>query len=93
MGITHLANIDMQFGEECPMLTLQEQTCGGVLRHNHVLLWCNLLHYWEMKQCAKEGDVGHLFEMNKVSGHTPVTLVLLIGLAVPSYLVLWCQCK
>ncbi len=75
MGIAHLADIDIQFGEECPMLTLQEQTCGDVLRHNHVLLWCDLLHYWEMKQCAKEGDVGHLFEMNKVSRHTSYIII------------------
>ena len=70
IGIAHLADIDIQFGEECPMLASQEQACGDALKHNCVLLWHDLLHYWEMKQCAKEGDMGCLFEMNKVGRHT-----------------------
>src|SRR6266436_4407565 len=66
LGITHLAEIDVQFGEDRPKLTSQEQRCGDTLRHNNILLWRDLLHYWEMKCSAKEGDVGCLFEMNKV---------------------------
>ena len=66
MGITHLADIDIEFGEDCPRLALEEQTCEDVLMHNNALLWRDLLHYRELKHSAKEGDIGRLFEMNKV---------------------------
>ena len=66
MGIPHLAEIDIEFGEDCPKLASQEQTYGNALMHNNALLWRDLLHYWETKRSAKEGDVGRLFKMNKV---------------------------
>ena len=66
MGIPHLAEIHIEFGEDQPMLASQEQTCSDMLMHNNALLWCDLLHYWEMKCSAKEGDVRCLFKMNKV---------------------------
>ena len=33
------------------------------------------MSYCGMKQCGKEGDVGHLFEMNKVSRHTSYIII------------------
>ena len=72
MGIPHLAEIDIEFGEDQPMLASQEQACGDMLMHNNALLWCDLLHYWEMKHSVKEGDVGQLFKMNKAQKQYPV---------------------
>ncbi len=74
IGINHLASIDLLFGEDHPRLALQEPAHGDVLKYNTIMLWHNLLHYWEMKQSAKEGDVGCLFEMNKV--HTLTIVVI-----------------
>src|SRR5258708_26372254 len=52
MGIAHLADIDIEFGEDHPRLALEEQTCRDVLMHNNAP-WHNLLHYWELKHSAK----------------------------------------
>ena len=88
IGITHLANLDLLFGEDCPRLAPQEQTCGDMLKYNSTILWPNLLHYWEMKQSVKEGDVGRLCEINKV-GHLLSCISELIGFIVPPHMVLW----
>src|SRR5258708_17692654 len=45
IGISHLANIDIQFVNDCPRLAAQECTGGNMLKHNSVLLWRDLLHY------------------------------------------------
>ena len=91
IGITHLANLDLLFGEDRPTLAPQEQTCGDMLKYNSTILWRNLLHYWEMKQSVKEGNIGHLFEINKV-GHLLTCILELIGFIVPPHMVLWGQC-
>ncbi len=83
ISIAHFANIDIQFGNDCPRLAAQEHTSGDVLKHNSILLWHNLLHYWEMKQSMKEGDIGCLFEMNKV--HTLTWLYIVANRTCSSF--------
>ena len=60
--------MEIGFEDETVQTEMSKDASGNILFHNNILLWRDLLQYWEFKHSVKEGDMGHMFEVIKVSG-------------------------
>src|SRR5258707_9319117 len=66
-GGEEFVDVVVDFDDERPPFEATKNVSSDVLMHNNALLWQDLLFYWEFKTSVKEGDVGRLFEVIKVS--------------------------
>ena len=66
-GIVIADVMEIGFEDETMEMEAAKNVPGNILLHNNILLWRDLLQYWEFKCSVKEGDTGHTFKVIKVS--------------------------